>query len=68
MAIASLVLGILSFIFCPLSILAIIFGAIGMGKPQGKGMAIAGFVLGLVAVVLWIAAFIFLANSSVVYD
>jgi O-antigen ligase len=55
--VAALVLGIvgLFIVFC--SILAIIFGAIGISKANkdpryGKGMAIAGLVLGIIAVVI----------------
>jgi hypothetical protein len=58
MGIASLVLGIigllLSFIpfigqyALPLTGLALIFGAFGMRKAKGKGLAIAGLVMGLV--------------------
>ena len=58
-SIASMVLGIISVVlFCfayisiPGSILAIIFGAVGM-KKGGKGMAIAGIVLGIIAIVLY---------------
>ena len=57
-SIASLVLGILAIIlFCvyyislPCAILAIIFGAIGKSK-GGRGMAVAGLVLGIIAVAL----------------
>jgi len=57
-AIASLVLGILGCIPEITGILAIIFGIVGLRRarnPQvgGKGMAIAGLVLGLISVVLW---------------
>ncbi len=67
MAVAALVLGIISFlipIIC--GVLAVIFGAIGIGNSNnrgapGKGMAIAGFVLGIVTVVAQVAL---LAQSS----
>jgi prepilin-type processing-associated H-X9-DG protein len=54
MAIASLVLGLLGFCIPGLGILAIVLGAIGMGKTRdprvgGKGLAIAGLVIGIVA-------------------
>lgn len=65
MAIAALVLGIiglvLSFVPClgmyamPLTILACIFGGLGMKNIQGKGMAIAGLVCGIIGTL--IAAF-----------
>ena len=67
MAIASLILGILG-----ISILAIIFGAIGISQTgkdpnlKGRGMAVAGLVLGilwLIGVVFWIIAAIFWATS-----
>jgi hypothetical protein len=58
MAIASLVLGIVSVcIFCfwyvsvPCAILAIIFGAVQSSR-EGKGMATAGIVLGIVSISL----------------
>jgi hypothetical protein len=57
MAIASLVIGIIGLLISflpflgayaiPLTVLALILGALGMRKAQGKGMAIAGLVLGL---------------------
>jgi len=55
-ATASLVCGILGCLFAPLSILAIIFGAIGMGRKDKskRGIAIAGFVLGVVGVIAWV--------------
>lgn len=64
LAVASLVLGIIGFFFAPLSILAVIFGGVAVsqtGKDSnlgGRGMAIAGLVLGTVIVVLWIIAFV----------
>jgi len=66
MAIAALIMGILGLIaFGPLAILAIIFGAIGIGQAnkdpnvKGKGMAVAGLVLGIIAVAGWVIAIIF---------
>jgi hypothetical protein len=51
MATASLVLGILGFFLPILSVLALIFGGIGMSKANqganGRGMAVAGLVLGI---------------------
>lgn len=54
LAIASLVLGIISlvmvwclFLGAPLAILAIIFGSMGLNKP-GHGMAVAGLVMGAI--------------------
>ncbi len=70
MAIAALVLGILglvlSFVPClgmyamPLTILAIILGGLGMKKVQGKGMSIAGLVMGVIGTLVagwWIYAY-----------
>lgn len=51
MATASLVLGVLGFFIPLLSILALIFGPIGISKANqgasGKGLAVAGLVLGI---------------------
>jgi uncharacterized membrane protein YvbJ len=64
MAIASLILGILGFIFNLLAILAIIFGAIGISQTnrdpnlKGRGLAIAGLVLGIIGSIGWIIAII----------
>jgi hypothetical protein len=63
--VAALVLGIVSLpLIClcgllaaPLSILAVIFGAIGIGR-EGRGLAIAGLVLGSVSLILTIAVLI----------
>ncbi len=66
MAIAALIMGILGFLtFGPLAILAIIFGAIGIGQAnkdpslKGKGMAVAGLVLGIIAIAGWVITLIF---------
>lgn len=62
MAVASLVLGIVSLVLCVLVIpwiLAIIFGSIGIKQCNedptytGKGLAIAGLVMGLIGAVLF---------------
>ncbi|MFM8271550.1 MAG: DUF4190 domain-containing protein [Gemmata sp.] len=60
LAIASLILGIFSIILAcccglfslPVSIAALVCGALGMKNPEGKGMAVAGLVLGIIAIVL----------------
>jgi len=64
--ITSMVLGIITwvlfwipFIGQLLPILAVVFGIIGF-KHEGKGMAIAGFVLGLVSLIFQILGFILL--------
>jgi hypothetical protein len=57
-AIASLVLGILGCIPLLTSLLAVVFGIVGIRKTRdpmtsGRGMAIAGLVLGLVGIIGW---------------
>ncbi len=59
-SIASMVLGIISLVFCcvwwitfPCAILAIIFSVIGK-KKGGKGMATTGLVLGIIAIAVYI--------------
>lgn len=68
MAIASLVLGIVGLVLCCTfvpSLLAVVFGAIGMNQCKndptytGRGMAIAGLILGVLAIVLAIALIAF---------
>lgn len=60
-SVLSLIFGIVGFccgfIFGPI---AIILGAIGMRREEGRGLAIAGLILGIVTVVCWIFAFTFL--------
>ncbi|OGO32257.1 MAG: hypothetical protein A2Z29_00410 [Chloroflexi bacterium RBG_16_56_11] len=69
MAVASLVMGIIGFFINPLSILAIIFGAIALGqiardpKAKGKGMATTGLVLGVVVAAFWIIALFWLGSA-----
>lgn len=69
LAVTSLVLGIISVvIFCfwpismPLAVMAIIFGAIGMNQ-GGRGMAVAGLVCGVSAIVLFLTFFIIALTS-----
>ena len=65
-AVASLVLGIAGFVVCPLicSVLAIVFGVQAKNKIrqdpslQGEGMAQAGFILGIISLVLYGGLFI----------
>jgi len=77
-AITALVLGILGIFLAPLSILAIIFGAVSLSRLnknhnlQGRGMAVAGLVLGIIGTLIWIISilvitYIFrnLANSLI---
>jgi len=61
--IASLVLGIISIaLWClwivsiPCSILALIFGILGI-KKEGRGMAIAGIVTGAISLAIWFLLF-----------
>lgn len=70
-SITSMVLGIVSLVlFCvwyasiPCGILAIIFGIIGK-KRAGRGMAIAGLVTGLIAIVLYVACFVLLLTTGI---
>ncbi len=64
LSVSSMVLGIVSivtwcawFMSVPCSILAIIFGILGV-KQEEKGMAIAGIVTGSIALAIWIFMFI----------
>ncbi len=73
MSVASLVLGILALLASPwpigsyiavvLAVLAVIFGIIGVRRAAGKGMAIAGLILGGLALVISIIASIFWTNA-----
>lgn len=68
LSIASMILGIVSVVLCcvwyisvPCSVLAIIFGIIGK-KKGGRGMAIAGLVLGIIALALYVLAILGVAS------
>ncbi|MBM4020243.1 MAG: DUF4190 domain-containing protein [Planctomycetes bacterium] len=70
MAIASLVLGLVGIFACGfLGILAIIFGAVGMRDTRrdpnvkGRGLAVAGLILGIIDIVLWLVWLLILAAS-----
>ena len=68
MGVAALVLGIVGFVLGPCSILAIVFGRIGLnrvarGEATNRGVAQAGFVLGIVTLLLWILGLILVANQ-----
>lgn len=64
-AIASLALGVSSVALCiwtigtPIALLAVVFGLMGMKGTTGRGMAIAGFVFGLVGFCLDVAVLVF---------
>lgn len=65
LCIASLVLGIISLVFCcvyvisiPCAILALIFGIIG-AKSTTKGMAIAGIITSAISLILFVIMFVF---------
>lgn len=64
-AVASLVLGIVSFFCCGFitGILAIIFGAVAKNKGNRSGMATAGIVCGIVGIVLLIFVYIFAGEA-----
>ena len=69
LAVASMVLGILSIVLCcfwpvsiPMAIIAIVLGFIARGKAArgeagGGGMAVAGIVCAIIALILWLIAF-----------
>lgn len=64
LSVTSMVLGIVSivtwcawFISIPCSILALIFGILGVKKP-GKGMAITGIVTGSIVLAIWVLVFL----------
>jgi hypothetical protein len=62
LAVASLVLGILS--VTGLSILtgipAIVTGAMGLKRPEGKGMSIAGIIMGAISVIIALLFLVFI--------
>ncbi len=71
MPVAALVIGIigliLSLVPClgmyalPLTLLGVIFGALGMKKEKGKGMAIAGLICGVIGTLIagwWVYAYL----------
>lgn len=67
MGVAALVLGIVAFLIPPTSILAVVFGRIGLnrvarGEATNRGVAQAGFILGIVTLVLWVLGLILLAG------
>jgi len=67
-SVAALCCGILGFFFLPflLGPLAIVFGVMGM-KRSGRGMAIAGLVLGIIQVAIVLLALLFIASLAASY-
>ncbi len=60
MAVASLVLGLLSLCFGPITgLIGGILGLVSLRKPTGKGLAIAGMLLSFVFSVAWVGALVF---------
>lgn len=64
-AIAALVTGIVSIIFSPLALLAVPFGIIGIvntgpNNANGRGMAIAGLVLGCIGIAIGVCMVVFM--------
>ena len=74
LAIASLVLGLVGWVPCGVgSILAVVFGFVArtqirnsQGRQGGDGLAVAGIILGFLAIALWIALFVIgtISNSN----
>ena len=71
--ITSLVLGIISvvgicfwYVSIPCSIIAIIFSVAGR-KDAGRGMGIAGLVLGIIAIALWVVFFVLILIGVATY-
>src|SRR5688500_2547679 len=74
MGIAALVLGIVGLLisFIPLvgivgivlTLLAILFGAIGLRKREGRGLAIAGLVLGVIGTAVAVAWFFLISRAA----
>ena len=56
MAIASLILGLVSFLCLPIvtGVLGIVFGGVAKSKGSTNGMATAGIICGIVGIALWI--------------
>lgn len=76
MAIASMILGILSIVFCccygwisiPLAIIGIILGAVCLSKnTSGRGMAIAGIVTSIIALALLLVAIFIIGSVASFY-
>ncbi len=70
MAVASLVCSLVGLLLCGVpAILGIVFGAVGLSQTKdnarpGRGMAMAGLMIGIVVVLLWVALFVAVAMSD----
>ena len=70
LAIASLVCSVVGFFLCGVpAILGIIFGGVALGQTKdnarpGRGLAIAGLIVGILVVVMWAALWIAAANHD----
>lgn len=67
MGVAALVLGLAGFLIGPCGILAIVFGRIGLnraarGAATNRGVARAGFALGIITLALWVLGMVSLAR------
>ncbi len=69
MAVASMILGIISF-FCfavITGILAVIFGAVAKSKGNRSGMATAGIVCGAIALALWLIGIVMMCSTGMLF-
>lgn len=57
--IIALLSGWVPFFSLPLGAIAIVFGILGLNKPDSKGMAIAGLVMGIVGAITGLAIVVF---------
>ena len=69
MAVASLILGIISFFLFPVvtGTLGIILGGVAKSKGYRGGMATAGLVCGAIGLALWLLMIIALQNASAIF-
>lgn len=61
MAVASLVMSILSWVLCPVvfAIVGLIFGLIARSNDRTNGMALAGVVVSIINIVIWVLFLVF---------
>jgi hypothetical protein len=68
-AVASFILGIIGLIVSPCLIFGLVFGAVALGQTgkmhqlSGRGLAIAGFIISLAGIILWVFAIFILFRS-----